>query len=140
MFQANTAYKTTYIKGQDCLAIAYDVATTFLRKATEGKYILNELKKVPSAVKGRLSFLSPDSESDYFKRSKGRDIYGLSVPQQCVSIPLVDVPEALLQLLHAATGNDTSVYYFGIILSLYLLGFSVSELTQLSLLEVLSNN
>ena len=58
--------------------------------------------------------------------------------RQSVSIPLVDVPEKLLQLLHAATVNDTAVYYFGIILRLYLLGFSGLELIQLSPLAVFS--
>ena len=57
---------------------------------------------------------------------------------QSVSIPLVDVPEKLLQLLNAATVNDTAVYYFGIILRLYLLGFSALELTQLNPLDVFS--
>ena len=94
-------------------------------------------------MKGRLNFLSPNSESDYFKKgSKGQDIDGESVLQQSVSIPLVAIPEKLLQLLHvhvhAATVNDTAVYYFGIILRLYLLGFSVLELTQLSPLAVFS--
>ena len=93
---------------------------------------------MPSAMKGRLNFLSPNSESDYFKRSKGRDIHGESVLKQRVSIPLVDVHEKLLQLLYAATVNDTVVYYCGIILRLYLLGFSVLELTQLSPLAVFS--
>lgn len=122
LFQANTAYKTTCIQGQDCLAIAYDVASAFLRNATEGKFIFNELKKLPNAIKRRLNFLSPNSESDYFKRSKGRDIHGESVLRQCVSIPLVDVPEKFLQILHTATGNNTAVYYFGIILRPYLVG------------------
>ena len=94
---------------------------------------------MPSAMKGRLNFLSPNSESDYFKKgSKGRDIHGESVLKQRVSIPLVDVHEKLLQLLYAATVNDTVVYYCGIILRLYLLGFSVLELTQLSPLAVFS--
>ena len=58
--------------------------------------------------------------------------------RQCVTILLVDVPEKFLQLLHTATGNDTAVYYFGIILRPYLLGFVVFELTQLSPRDVFS--
>ena len=65
------------------------LACLCLRNSTEGKYILDDLKKVPSAKKGRLNFLSPNLESDYFKRSKGRDIHGVSVLGQSVSIPLV---------------------------------------------------
>ena len=112
----------------------------FLRNATEGKFILNEFKKIPNAIKGRLSFLSPNSKTYFCKRSKGRDVYGESALRQCVSIPLVDVPEKFLQLLHTATGNDTAVYYFGIILRPYLIGFRVLELTQLSLQDVFSSH
>lgn len=87
------------------------MASTFLRESTEGKFLLNELKNLPSAIKGRLHFLSPDSETDSFRVSKGRDVYGKSVLRQCISIPLLEVPEKLLQLLHAAHGNDTAVHY-----------------------------
>lgn len=86
------------------MAIAYDVAVTFLKQEIEGQFILNELKKLPNATKGRLHFLSPDSEANYFKIAKGKDVYGKSVFKQCVSIPLCDVPG---ELLRAVQGNYT---------------------------------
>lgn len=60
------------------------------------------------------------------------------VLRQCVSIPLLEVPEKLLQVLHAANGNDTAVYYFGIMCRPYFLGYIVLELTQLNPLVVFS--
>ena len=98
LFQAATAFKTTDVRGQRCLAIAYDVAVTFLKQEIEGQFILNELKKLPNATKGRLHFLSPDSEANYFKIANGKVVYGKSVFKRCVSIPLRDVPG---ELLHA---------------------------------------
>ena len=86
------------------MAIAYDVAVTFLKQEIEGQFILNELKKLPNVTKSRLHFLSPDSEANYFKIAKGKDVYGKSVFKQCVSIPLRDVPG---ELLRAVQGNYT---------------------------------
>ena len=109
MFQAATAFKTTNVSGKSCLAIAHDVAVTFLKQKIEGQYILKELKKLPNATKGRLHFLSPDSEVSYFKISKGKDVFGKSVFRHCVSIPLGDVPGELLRLVQ----GNYKLYYCG---------------------------
>ncbi|XP_068723733.1 uncharacterized protein [Montipora capricornis] len=113
--EAATAFKTTNVSGKSCLAIAHDVAVTFLKQKIEGQYILKELKKLPNATKGRLHFLSPDSEVSYFKISKGKDVFGKSVFRHCVSIPLDDVPGELLRLvqeedsiqIHNVAGEDS---------------------------------
>ena len=39
LFQAATAFKTTNVGGHHCLAIAYDVAVTFLKQQIEGQLI-----------------------------------------------------------------------------------------------------
>lgn len=106
LFQGATAFKTTNVSGQRCLAIAYDVAVTFLKQEIEGQFILNELKKLPNVTKSRLHFLSPDSEASYFNIAKGKDVYGKSVFKQCVSIPLSNVPG---ELLRAVQGHFTII-------------------------------
>ena len=116
------------------------MVSSFLKNVTEGKSLRSELKQLPKATKGRIHFLSPDSDKEYLRMSKGKDVHGKSVLRQCVSIPFVEVPEKLLQILHAANGNDTAV---DIYLELFLLsyyspylpyfsGYSKLGLTQLN--------
>ncbi|KAL9976768.1 hypothetical protein ACROYT_G014098 [Oculina patagonica] len=57
--QTATAFKTTYISGRNCLAIAYDLAVTFLNRDIEEQFFLHDLKNLPNATKAQLYFLSP---------------------------------------------------------------------------------
>ena len=58
----------------------------FLNQEIEGEFILKELKKLPHATKGRLHFLSPDSEANYLKIANRKDVYGKSVFRLCHGI------------------------------------------------------
>ncbi|XP_078342150.1 uncharacterized protein LOC144627990 isoform X2 [Oculina patagonica] len=94
--QAATAFRLTNTGGRNCLAIAYDVAVAFLNRKIEGQFLLHELRNLPRATKGRLYFLSPDSDTDYIKLNSGKVVYGKGITRQCISIPLSDVPGNLL--------------------------------------------
>lgn len=100
LFQAATAFRTTTSNGKPCLAIAYDVAVTFLKQPIEAQLLLGQLKNLPNSNKTRLNFLSPDSDTEFFKIVRGQNTYGKSVVKQSVTIPLSSVPAALLSAVH----------------------------------------
>ena len=102
LFQALTAFKQTTINGRHCLAIAYDVVSMYLKQPIEVGLLLNELKGQPNAIKGRLHFLSPESDTNYFRITNGKVVVGKAIIKRCVSIPLADIPREFLQ---AVKGN-----------------------------------
>lgn len=124
LFQALTAFKQTSINGRRCLAIAYEVASTYLTQPIEGGMLLNELKEQPNATKGRLHFLSPESDTDYFRITNGKVVVGKAIVKRCVSIPLPDIPK---EFLRAVKGNciiDLSTAFLGGCIN-YCLGYNL---------------
>jgi hypothetical protein len=97
LLQVSFALKSSQLQGIPCLAVAYNMVATTL-KIDEGTQV-QQLKKLTGSIKTRLRFLSEDSQIDFFKSVKGKNVNGKSVMRQFICNPLTEVPQIVLSCI-----------------------------------------